>query len=112
GTQTVGDQVCPTRFPAAWNAKRLALQDCTTRRVTILVPDDFTSTLPAGYQTFSTEIPPTSFAVPDRATTTETHGYDVTATMAAAFNGTAPTGANPFVECLDIIGVNLAGLTG
>jgi IPT/TIG domain/Subtilase family/Bacterial Ig-like domain (group 2) len=112
GTQAVGDQVFPTRFPAAWNAKRLALQDCTNRRVTILVPDDFTSTLPAGYATFSTEIPPTSFALPDRPTTTATHGYDVITTMAAAFNGTAPTGANPFVECLDIIGVNLGGLTG
>src|SRR6185295_20226016 len=37
GTQDIGDQAFPTRFPAAWNAKRLALQDCATRRVPILV---------------------------------------------------------------------------
>jgi hypothetical protein len=66
GAQSVGNQAFPTRFPAAWNAKRLALQDCTTRRVPILVADGFTSSLPAGYADFSTEIPPTSFAVPDR----------------------------------------------
>jgi len=112
GAQSVGNQAFPTRFPAAWNAKRLALQDCMTRRVPILVADGFTSSLPAGYAGFSTEIPPTSFAVPDTVTTTETHGIDVTTTMAAAFNGTAPTGANPFVECLDIVGVNLEGLSG
>jgi len=109
GTQDIGDQVFPTRFPAAWNANHLALQDCTTRRVPILVPDGFTPTTPAG---FSAEVPPTSFAVPDTVTTADTHGYDVTTTMAAAFNGTRPTGANPFVECLDIIGVNIEGLTG
>jgi len=109
GNQTIGDQVIPTRFPAAWNAKRLALTDCTTRRVPILVVDGFAPDKPAG---FSAEVPPTSFAVPDTVNTTDTHGYDVTTTMAAAFNGTAPTGANPFVECLDIIGVNVAGLMG
>src|SRR5262249_54835917 len=39
------DHLIPARFPAAWNAKRLAIEGCATRKVNVLVPDNFSGTL-------------------------------------------------------------------
>ncbi|MGC1816054.1 MAG: S8 family serine peptidase [Casimicrobiaceae bacterium] len=114
-------QLLPTRFPAAWNAKRLAtgipagsigpitLQDCTTRKVPILVADKFIRPAPASHIAFAQEIPNFLPSPPDELGA-ETHGYDVTTTLAALFNEHNPTGATPFSQCLDITGVQLAGL--
>jgi hypothetical protein len=110
GSQHVGDHLIPTRFPAAWNARRLAQRDCTTRRVPIIVADAWPASPPANLSGFSTQIPTASFT-PATTAGFSPHGYMVTATLAAMFDDVAPTGANPFVECLDIRAVNIEGLT-
>jgi hypothetical protein len=109
GPQLVGAQVFPTRFPAAWNAKGLALRDCDTRKVPILVVDQFIRPAPAPYGDFLHEIPNFLPSPPDE-TGRATHGYDVTTTLGAQFDEGSPTGANPIASCLDVTGVNVAGL--
>ncbi len=108
----------PTRFPAAWNAMHLALKgtggatdDCANRKVPVLVPDDFQdfNTLPAAYNGFSAQVPGYTFADNDNGD--ETHGYDVTGVLAALFDAQAPTGANPFTQCLQVTLVHVSGLT-
>ena len=98
----------PTRFPAAWNAMHRAAQDCDTRKVPVLVADDFirgaSITLP-----FDDEVPGFRL-LPLDSNGGDTHGYDVTTTMAALFNDRNRTGANPFTECLAITGIQVGGL--
>ena len=93
------------RLPAAWNANALA--DCT-QKTSVLMADVFVRPLPAAYAAFTTQVPNVQ-ALGD--STDVTHGYDVTAVMAAALDGVAPTGANPFPECLDIRALNVGNLS-
>jgi len=105
------DHLITTRFPAAWNAAQLATNGCAARRVPVLITDNFQVSLPATHSGFTNEIP--NFVIDGSTTATnETHGYDVTTTLAALFDSTNPTGANPFRECLQIQGVELHGLSG
>ena len=104
-------QLIPTRFPAAWNMQRLATNNCESRKVPILIPDDFLRPAPVTHDGFSLEVPSTNFTLLSAGENgTEAHGYDVTTTLGAMFNSTSPTGANPFVQCLDITGVQTANL--
>jgi hypothetical protein len=96
----------PTRFPAAWNAKRL-LANCAANRVPVLIPDQYSLSEPIG---FGTEVPGTSIQGGQRSGTNP-HGHRVTGTLAANFDSVNPTGAVPFPQCLDITGVELFGLT-
>lgn len=100
------EHLLPTRFPAAWNAKGL-LAGCETDKVPVLVADRFDVIIAAG---FSAEIPD-FFPEGDPTEDGGQHGYGVTTTLAARFNEQNPTGANPFVECLDVRGFHAANLT-
>jgi Subtilase family len=106
------------RFPAAWNASRLAMSGnatipaCTSRKVAVVVPDAYAvNPLPPSYATaFPSQIP--NFTAPGfSAPAGEAHGYDVVTTMAAAFDAVVPTGANPFPQCLEITGLQVSGLS-
>ena len=107
----------PTRFPAAWNAGLLAFRNCGTQpKLPVLVADEFSdSALPPAYIGFPAQVP--GFHVtpppppPPVVETTETHGFDVTTTLAALFDTHTPTGANPFTQCLDVVGVQIGGVT-
>jgi hypothetical protein len=92
------------RFPAAWNAKELALENCNPH-IQVVVPDYYDATPP---QFFGDEISHFSVVNGD-PTPGDTHGYDVITTMAAAFNESIPTGANPFSDCVDIRAVRAHG---
>jgi Subtilase family len=108
------NQLLPTRFPAAWNAGLLALRNCATQpKLTVLVADDFQTknTLPDRFSGFDTQIPGFHVLPADDKGGLTAHGYDVTTTIAALFDANAPTGANPFTPCLDVTGIQTAGLT-
>jgi subtilase family protein len=106
------NHLLPTRFPAAWNAKQLAVQDCEQRKVPVLVADNFTRfALPPNYIFAFFDQVPGFDLLPRDSSGNETHGYDVTTTLAALFDAQSPTGANPFTQCLDVMGIQVAGLT-
>ena len=100
-------QVLPTRFPAAWNLQNLATKDCESHKVPILVADDFVVPAPFEYNGFSLELPNFNLIPSGESGNDVTHGYDVTTTLGALFNGASPTGANPFSQCLDVIAVQI-----
>src|SRR4051812_9417038 len=98
------------RFPAAWNVSQLATANCASRKVTVLVPDNFGLPLIGGETNFVDEVP--SFVhLGGAAPVDDMHGYGVTTTLAALLNDANPTGANPFPECLTIEGLELGGLS-
>ena len=93
----------PTRFPAIWNAGR----PCPSKKIDIVVTDNFPLPAPA---TFFNEIPKDNFALFGAPPTEgEPHGYDVVAMIAAQFNATDPTGANPFPHCIKIHAIQVYG---
>ncbi len=102
------EHLLPTGFPAAWNAKRL-LAGCR-EKVPVLIADEFGAVENAA--AFQAEIPSWQIYGPAPVGAANTqHGYQVATTLAAKFDGTYPTGANPFVDCLDVRLINLDGLT-
>ena len=105
------EQLLPTRFPAAWNAMQLATQDCAVRKVPVLVADDFIRPAPLSHIGFAAQIPNFLPSPPDESGD-DTHGYDVTTTLAALFDDHVPTGANPFSQCLEVTAVQIAGVSG
>lgn len=107
------DHLWPTGFPAAWNVRALALADCGSRKVTVVVPDlysggpsgAFRDQVPGAVENFdATPLQPRN---PDAV---NLHGYQVAAVLAGRFDGTSPTGANPFPECLKIVPVDVSRL--
>ncbi len=99
------DYLLPTRFPAAWSARKL-VENCPGGKVPVLIPDNFGITPPDG---FATQVP--GFQTPEGTSGTNVHGYDVTTTLAAMFDGDLPTGANPFTNCLDVMGIDVGVLS-
>src|SRR6185437_1757981 len=108
-SSTQDQQLLPLRFPAAWNAMQLALQDCTTRKVPVLVADNFVRPAPPSHIGFASQVPNFLPSPPDDSGD-DTHGYDVTTTLAALFDDHSLTGANPFSQCLDVTAVQIGGL--
>lgn len=96
------------RFPAAWNLKNLAIKNCEARKVTVVVLDAFSSPKPAQVDT---ELP--GFRAPELSGSVD-HGWRVTSDIAAAsfIDGSAVSGANPFIQCLNLVGVQAVNLTG
>jgi hypothetical protein len=101
-----------SRFPAAWNAHRLAVDitaddlfECRHPKIPLLMIDVFGSQPPAAFAalfpTIGAPDPPPGALSPGAAR----HGYFVT--MVAG----SPLGANPFPECLTLTLVQSAGLT-
>jgi hypothetical protein len=93
-------------FLAAWNA-RAAAGDCTTNRVRIIVPDIYLQgdgrEFGLLYADLAGQLPGVPLPAPDPGETLQDfHGYNVLTTMLAALDETAPTGALPFPECLDV----------
>ena len=82
----------------------------------VLVADEFVRPAPSIFDidstalTFSQEIPHFSPSPPDESGN-DTHGHNVTLMLAARFNPTGRTGANPFSDCLDITGVQIGALS-
>jgi hypothetical protein len=112
-------QLLATGFPAAWNARSLAVDDlggCRQPRVPVLVSDDFVRPAPPvrginfSEVGFEHEIPHFLPSPPDDSSS-NAHGYTVTLMLGALFNPEARTGANPFSQCLDITGVLMRGLS-
>ncbi|NKE73727.1 S8 family serine peptidase [Candidatus Manganitrophus noduliformans] len=107
------DHLWPAGFPAAWNLRALAEADCGSRKVTVLVPDLYAGEPPGGFRdqvpgaAENFDVTPTQ---PSNQRGVNLHGYEVAAVLAGRFDGTPPTGANPFPDCLKIVPVNLAGL--
>jgi hypothetical protein len=107
------DHLLATRFPAAWNAARLALDRCAGHPVTVLVPDvyldnplpGFDDQLPGANANFA-EVPLLPVSVAQR----DPHGYEVALALGGRFDLTAPTGAIPFPECLRIVPDDISGL--
>lgn len=97
----------PTRFPAAWNARR-RLDGCTPGGQTVIVHDSFGSIAPFG---LSTQLPSFVPAVVSSDPNDPQHGYDVAMVLGAKHDGVVPTGANPAGECLRIEGLS-QGLLG
>jgi hypothetical protein len=98
------------KFPAAWNA-RSAAGDCTDK-VRVIVADMFHRPVVLD-NGFATQVPGvTELGVDsvDPLSTDGFHGYDVLTTLAAKLDTAVPTGANPFVECLDIKALQLVEL--
>jgi hypothetical protein len=100
----------PTRFPAAWNAGRLATNNCIAKGLTIVIGDLFSATLTAAPD-FQNEVPGFTPVGTNGSPTNETHGVEVTTTLAASFNSKNPTGANPFSSCLFIEGIDIGRLS-
>lgn len=112
----------PTKFPAAWNAASLIQTDedgeCLYP-VTVLVADAFFrnkdepgTVLEASYRdAAATQLPAALAISPDASQSDDSsgHGYDVMATMAAEFDATPPTGAMPYVRCLEFVGIPING---
>jgi hypothetical protein len=100
------------RFPAAWNARRAA-GDCANDKITVIVADAFHRPADVLYTNFPTQVPAVQELGSGSAAagTGGFHGYDVLTTLAAKLDTTAPTGANPFPECLHLKAVQVAGLT-
>ena len=106
-------QLLPSRFPAAWNAagadQRL-LEGC--QPLPVIVQDYFgqsSSDWEPEFPTFA----PGALASDGSA---RTHGFDVLTTLAADWDASALTGANPFQQCLDlrplsVRGISLDGIT-
>jgi hypothetical protein len=110
----------PTRFPAAWNASRLALEDCETRKVSILVPDTFHPNPPPQWARIYGQVPGFQVIYPNNGkkayqavsdTQRDVHGYDVVSVIAGAFDEANPTGTVPFPNCLEIQGLSTRGLS-
>ena len=107
------DHLLPTRFPAAWNAAHLATNNCSGRKVNVLITDHFKPREP---NRFYDEIPRSNFdfsgqTVSEGVLASAPHGFDVTTTMAARFDDSNPTGANPFPDCLNIHAIAIPKLT-
>ena len=103
------DHLTKARFTAAWNAKQVALGNCSSR-VQVVIPDHYNASPPPGYEGFFDQVPHFSSIGPATAGDKGVHGFDVASTMAAAFDSEVPTGANPFSDCLDVRAVRLGGL--
>jgi len=107
------DHLWPSGFPAAWNARALAQANCDSRKVTVIVPDLY---LGEPFNAFRDQVPGASEnfdGVPEQPRNPDTmnlHGYEVAAILAGKFDGAAPTGSNPFPECLKIVPVDVSGL--
>jgi len=95
------------RFPAAWNLRDKAIKNCESRKVNVLVLDKFGAPVPP---LFETELP--AFKAPKAAGGID-HGWRVTSVVAAAsfFDGEVVSGANPFIQCLNLQGVQAAQLS-
>jgi hypothetical protein len=102
GNLHAAQQLLPTRFPAAWNARKL-LDGCVP--VPIVIPDFFGLSAPAA---FASQLP--GFPAVGASVSAPFHGYDVAATLGAAFDAAPPTGANPFTACLDLRPVQVGDL--
>jgi hypothetical protein len=107
-------QLLPSRFPAAWNAKRLIVDaddKClpSVQKVPLLVADTF-GPEPS---TFRADVPAYGFLLggPMSGLADEEvgHGYAMALTAAAAAGGSVLLGANPFNDCLSIAMVQTAG---
>jgi hypothetical protein len=97
----------PSRFPAAWNVSYRALKNCETHKVPIRIIDLFG--LPPSVHS-AKELPGLTFAN-SLGDALESHGYVVAGTAAAAFDSGLTTGANPFSQCLDLQGIQVANLS-
>lgn len=108
----------PARFPAAWNASAMAVNGvndqspCATRKVNVLVPDEFGdhSLLTAATSQIAGEVHGLTILGGTPADG-RSHGYSVSSTAFANLDGTEPTGANPFPDCLNVEGVQTSNLT-
>jgi len=101
----------PTRFPAAWNAARLATQDCEQRKVPVLVLDNLPPAPPEQAQRFAQELPGFTPLSADPQLSDDIHGFVMALVLGARFDSANPTGANPYTQCLELSGINVAGLT-
>lgn len=102
----------PTRFPQAWNARNAAPADCSSKTVDVYVWDIFgaDSSRPSFPNQFdSNNFFPDPNGVGPGDFDEAGHGYDVSLTLAAAFDSRLPTGANPFHDCLTIRQVEAFG---
>jgi hypothetical protein len=93
------------RFPAAWNLRELAIKNCESRKVNVMVLDHFGAPVPS---TFENEVP--GFAAPATAGN-EDHGWRVTSVASSFYDAQGVSGANPFTQCLNIRGVQGANLS-
>jgi hypothetical protein len=96
-----------TRFPAAWNAGRLAA-GCTPAGQTAIVHDGFAPIAPFG---LATQLPSFVPVVLGSSIRNDQHGYDVAMVLAAEHDGVVPTGAHAAGECLRLEGISW-GLLG
>ena len=88
------------RFPQAWNARQAFAADCLPRSVSVYVMDKFGPESARPH--FFDEVERSSFIADPHGMSpiAEGHGYDVAATLAANFDAEAPTGADPFADCV------------
>ena len=93
------------RFPAAWNLRDIAIKNCESRKVNVIVLDVFGAPVPSR---FEHEVP--GFLAPKAASSND-HGWRVTSVAASYYDGEGVSGANPFTQCLNIRGVQAANIS-
>jgi Protein of unknown function (DUF1566)/Subtilase family len=101
----------PARFPAAWNAARLATQNCEQRKVPVLLIDHLPPEPSQQAQRYAQELPGFTVISGDEQVDDILHGFALAAVLGARFDGANPTGANPYTQCLDLSAINVAYLT-
>jgi hypothetical protein len=106
------EHLLATRFPAAWNVRRVAENGCSGRKVTVIVPDLYFGTPPA----FAAQLEASfsfdrTLTEPTATQSAERHGFQVVGALAAKFDALTSTGANPLPACLQLRLVNVHGMT-
>lgn len=105
------DHLLAARFPGAWNFQG-RVEDCLPRVVPVIVVDKFGA--PALRPEFFTQLDSRNFINDPRQSEVSSvdpeagHGYDVSLVLAAKFDSTAPIGAVPFPDCVEIHQVEIA----
>ncbi len=114
GSKAIAQHLLISRFPQAWNARTADGVNCSANKVTVIAFDVF------GHDNvlrpdFRTKFDQTNFVRdPDVATLDPSdpesgHGYDVTMVLGGKFDTTAPTGAQPFEDCLKVVQAEAGG---
>jgi hypothetical protein len=106
------DHLTASRFPAAWNAQG-RIHDCLSHITPVIVADSFgpASLRPGFFDQFTGRLFEADSVQAQLSSLDPQagHGYDVALVLAGKFDAAAPIGAYPFVDCVEIRQLEIAG---